>query len=339
MKMEKQESGQTSSVEDNEKEKDDVQESLKESDETESTQEEFKEDVKGTEHTENEVEIVDGTSQEHGQVTQSHDDTQSAADINQSNQKTIQEEKGKQKEQITPVKMKADEGAKPDNGEEVLRIDGRDENALRQCVEGEYQSELSIYKCLTEFTNPETLEGANGFACPECARRLRPAEEDKDHGNDGANGDGGQKNLTLRKATKQMLIHKLPKVLTLHIKRFKHGLYGLKKASDHVKFPLMLAPSPFCTPPQQCKEGTSVGKKEKQVEEEGREEGGAHHQYQYRLCGVSVHGGGMGSGHYIAYVLSKANDKWYYFSDSHGREAALSEVLSCEAYVLFYERV
>jgi ubiquitin carboxyl-terminal hydrolase 16/45 len=71
----------------------------------------------------------------------------------------------------------------------------------------------------------------------------------------------------------------------------------------------------------------------------------------YRLVGVVEHMGSMTGGHYIAYVRackiggrqqhprSVSKSSWFYASDGHVREASLEEVLNCEAYLLFYERV
>jgi ubiquitin carboxyl-terminal hydrolase 16/45 len=69
----------------------------------------------------------------------------------------------------------------------------------------------------------------------------------------------------------------------------------------------------------------------------------------YRLVGVVEHLGTMTGGHYIAYVRaakiggrqqqSSGSKSWFYASDGQVREASLEEVLNCEAYILFYERV
>ena len=38
-------------------------------------------------------------------------------------------------------------------------------------------------------------------------------------------------------------------------------------------------------------------------------------------------------------LSSTMDDQWYYISDSHVRKSSLSEVLECQAYILFYERL
>ena len=68
----------------------------------------------------------------------------------------------------------------------------------------------------------------------------------------------------------------------------------------------------------------------------------------YRLVGVAQHIGDRDGGHYSVYVRAnkmngqehQSNDKsWFYASDEMIREASLQDVLDCEAYILFHERV
>lgn len=70
----------------------------------------------------------------------------------------------------------------------------------------------------------------------------------------------------------------------------------------------------------------------------------------YSLVGVVEHSGTMRGGHYIAYVrggekrkgttdIDHVGSQWYYVSDQHVRQASIKEVLRCEAYILFYEKV
>jgi len=65
------------------------------------------------------------------------------------------------------------------------------------------------------------------------------------------------------------------------------------------------------------------------------------------LVGLVEHSGTMRGGHYVAYVRGghrnsgKENEgfTWYQASDAYVREVSLDEVLRCEAYILFYEKV
>lgn len=74
-------------------------------------------------------------------------------------------------------------------------------------------------------------------------------------------------------------------------------------------------------------------------------------KYEYHLVGLVEHSGTMRGGHYVAYVRGgqrnsgKGGDKenegstWYQASDAYVREVSLDEVLRCEAYILFYEKI
>jgi len=57
----------------------------------------------------------------------------------------------------------------------------------------------------------------------------------------------------------------------------------------------------------------------------------------------------MHGGHYVAYVqttplpeeacsIGNSNSRWFHFSDNHVRPVSESEVLSVDAYLLFYAR-
>jgi len=73
----------------------------------------------------------------------------------------------------------------------------------------------------------------------------------------------------------------------------------------------------------------------------------------YHLFGMVVHGGSLNGGHYVAYVkktLKENGDdasedksgisqsKWFYFSDSSFKQVGEHDVLNEQAYILFYQR-
>lgn len=70
-------------------------------------------------------------------------------------------------------------------------------------------------------------------------------------------------------------------------------------------------------------------------------------EYLFQLTAVLVHHGDMHSGHFITYRRSPSSTcgsspfsrQWLWVSDDSVRKASLQEVLSCNAYMLFYERV
>ncbi|KAK9456186.1 hypothetical protein V1511DRAFT_521020 [Dipodascopsis uninucleata] len=58
----------------------------------------------------------------------------------------------------------------------------------------------------------------------------------------------------------------------------------------------------------------------------------------YDLFAVDNHYGGLGGGHYTAYVKNFVDNKWYYFDDSSVREVQAEESVTAAAYLLFYRR-
>lgn len=70
-------------------------------------------------------------------------------------------------------------------------------------------------------------------------------------------------------------------------------------------------------------------------------------EYLFQLTAVLVHHGDMHSGHFVTYRRSPSSphstspfsSQWLWVSDDSVRKASLHEVLSSNAYMLFYERV
>ena len=60
---------------------------------------------------------------------------------------------------------------------------------------------------------------------------------------EGAGGD----NAVLCLVAKQMLIHELPPVLILHLKRFSIGPFQVTKNSNYMSFTPMLDVAPYCS--------------------------------------------------------------------------------------------
>jgi len=114
-----------------------------------------------------------------------------------------------------------------------------------------------------------------------------------------------------QKCTKQFSIERFPPILVLHLKRFSEVRYRTK-LSTKVDFPIEnldlsdLSSQPNLFTPK------------------------------YDLVGVSNHSGNTFSGHYIAYC--KVGSRWHRFSDSSVSSISRSDIVSSEAYVLFYER-
>uniref|UniRef100_A0A224XEA4 Ubiquitin carboxyl-terminal hydrolase n=1 Tax=Panstrongylus lignarius TaxID=156445 RepID=A0A224XEA4_9HEMI len=116
---------------------------------------------------------------------------------------------------------------------------------------------------------------------------------------------------TRRKCTKRFSIQKFPKILVLHLKRFSPS-ERYRKLSATVEFPLTnLDMSAYSSTPQAC---------------------------SYNLYAVSNHSGTAYSGHYTAYCLHAGTGQWYEFNDSRVSSISPRNVVSSEAYILFYEQ-
>lgn len=127
-----------------------------------------------------------------------------------------------------------------------------------------------------------------------------------------------------REATKKMEFWSLPPVLLLQLKRFTYTRYTRDRLDTDVIFPLEgLDMSPYVMP------------KEPNEPNEPNEP-----PQIFDLAALSLHGGSLGGGHYVAYGRSSVNGKWYYFNDSFCKEVEPAEVAKEQsgAYVLFYVR-
>ncbi|KAJ2784107.1 hypothetical protein H4R18_001329 [Coemansia javaensis] len=148
------------------------------------------------------------------------------------------------------------------------------------------QAGSTIAKALRSFIRPEALTKSNRYRCEKCAK--------------------------LVDATKQMTIYRLPRILTLQLKRF--SVFG-GKIGRHIEFPLALDMRSYVS-----KNSPEAGPME------------------YALYAVLVHAGGSSrSGHYYCFVKSPAGI-WHELNDSVVRQVSERTVLQQSAYVLFYER-
>ncbi|RLM91770.1 ubiquitin carboxyl-terminal hydrolase 2-like [Panicum miliaceum] len=126
-----------------------------------------------------------------------------------------------------------------------------------------------------------------------------------------------------RQANKAIVLSTLPPVLTLHVARF----VDTEKRLGHAKFDENLDVGEYLDPRSEDKKDA-----------------------RYRLVGVIEHiGNSLKQCHYVAYVRgsrtgskqqqSSGSSTWFHVSDSIIREVSLANVLKCEAYLLFYEKI
>eukprot|EP00752_Nemacystus_decipiens_P007312 g6543.t1 len=145
-------------------------------------------------------------------------------------------------------------------------VSNRDEPFMDLSLDVEQNSSVSA--CLRNFSSTETLTKKNKFFCESCN--------------------------ALQEAEKKIRLKRLPRVLTLHLKRFKYveSLESFSKLSHRVVFPLELR-----TPNMTDEAG--------EADADGR---------LYRLFAVVVHiGRGPNHGHYVAVV--KSGGRWLLFDD------------------------
>ena len=146
-----------------------------------------------------------------------------------------------------------------------------------------------IYGCLDHYIQEEKLDAMNTWYCRKC----------KDH----------------KQAFKVMKIMRLPKILIIHLKRFKktHHRYGvsISKNTDYISYPFDLDMKRYV-----------VNKDNPNT--------------KYELYGVVNHYGEVGGGHYKATCQNFIDGKWYEFDDSRVSKASRDEAKSEYAYVLFY---
>ncbi|XP_021840577.2 ubiquitin carboxyl-terminal hydrolase 2-like [Spinacia oleracea] len=121
----------------------------------------------------------------------------------------------------------------------------------------------------------------------------------------------------MRDATRRILISKIPPILTIHLKRFSQDAHGrLSKLEDHVSFKEYIDLGPY-------------------MDRRSTERDNCI----YHLIGVVEHSGSMRGGHYVAYVRGGDRRKGRSEEETIRGRSVWYEVLGCEAYILFYEKV
>ncbi|GCE98120.1 ubiquitin carboxyl-terminal hydrolase 8 [Zygosaccharomyces mellis] len=142
----------------------------------------------------------------------------------------------------------------------------------------------NLYECLDSFHKMEQLHDFN-YHCNRCN--------------------------TAQNAIKRLIIHKLPAVLVLQLKRFEHHLNGNNvKLNDIVEFPLYLNMRNYC-------DGDDVP------------------DIVFELIGIIAHRGTVNEGHYIAFT-KVTTGHWFKFNDSMVSSITEEELLQEQAYLLFY---
>lgn len=118
-----------------------------------------------------------------------------------------------------------------------------------------------------------------------------------------------------RQASKKLDLWRLPEILVIHLKRFSYSRFWKNKLETFIDFPI-----------DDLDLSTYIAQKN------------SHLSNHYNLYAICNHDGGMGSGHYTAFVRHGGN-QWYEFDDSRVSPIGEDEIKTSAAYVLFYQRI
>ncbi|CAD8065888.1 unnamed protein product [Paramecium primaurelia] len=169
----------------------------------------------------------------------------------------------------------------------------------------QHSGSVTLVDCLQFSQQPEQLNIDNTWFCKVCKEHVQ--------------------------AQKSMQIYKAPQILIFTLKRFKESNRMFKqKLETFVDFPI---------------NGLDMtdylinSKTPQEYETETEDDNGENNKQKviYDLYAVSNHFGGLGGGHYTACAKNKFTKKWYNFDDSHVGEISESQVVTKQAYVLFYQ--
>ncbi|OIV92275.1 hypothetical protein TanjilG_00293 [Lupinus angustifolius] len=118
-----------------------------------------------------------------------------------------------------------------------------------------------------------------------------------------------------QQATKKLDLWRLPEILVVHLKRFSYNQFFKNKLETFVDFPI-----------DDLDFSSYIAQRNNQS---------SNH---YMLYAISCHYGGLGAGHYTAFVRY-GHDTWYEFDDSRVAPANEEMIKTSAAYVLFYKKV
>lgn len=182
------------------------------------------------------------------------------------------------------------------------------------------QASCHLTEMLAKFTETEALEG-NIYACDQCNSARRRASS---------------KPVILTEAQKQLMVHKLPQVLRLHLKRFRwSGRNHREKIGVHVSFDQLLNMEPYC-----CREPSPKAMPYSSPSSPSSPSAAGSPRskhFLYELSAVVMHHGkGFGSGHYTSYCYNTEGGFWVHCNDSKLNVCSVDEVCRAQAYILFY---
>ena len=105
---------------------------------------------------------------------------------------------------------------------------------------------------------------------------------------------------------KRLTLDKLPNNLIIHLKRFEFTSSNRGKINTLVSFPIIDLDL------------------------------SSYNHGKYDLYAIANHSGGLSGGHYYAYCLDSFENKWYTFNDSSVSSISSEDLVTSNAYLLFY---
>ena len=157
---------------------------------------------------------------------------------------------------------------------------------------------FKLDECFANLVNRERLDDTNKWFCPHCKDKVN--------------------------ASKKFNIWIPPKIMIVQIKRFIHNFsangYSAHKLNNKVEYPIndfdITAHMSICS--------RNVSKD--------------HGNFKYDLIGVTNHIGNMNGGHYYSFVKSLTDGNWYCTDDDSVTLMKEEDVVSSNAYLLFYKQ-
>jgi len=152
-------------------------------------------------------------------------------------------------------------------------------------------SQVALIDCFEYFVREEQLDSENMWYCKQCKKDVR--------------------------AKKQIELFRLPKILIVHLKRFKSKIFmksylTQSKNDEFIEYPI---------------NNLDLSRFLKQ----------SNQSAMYNLFGVIMHYGMLHGGHYTATCFNPIKNKWLEFDDSDVSETR--RIVDRTGYVLFYKRV
>jgi ubiquitin carboxyl-terminal hydrolase 22/27/51 len=175
---------------------------------------------------------------------------------------------------------------------------------------------MDLMECLDRFTSAETLSAEGGnYHCRTCG--------------------------SAQEAKKKLSLVRLPPVVPIHLKRFRHEktLATSSKVETKIRFPLTLDLTPYAASSSSKSKGDSAlpngtAAVNNSNSKPADEDDWIRPDAIYELSSVVVHKGKIDNGHYVSY--SRQGEDWFRFDDSMVVQVDEKEAMGCEAYMLFY---